>query len=169
MLAYDLPTPHAPQTKLSKFADDTTQWTFSLNVRFAAKFLQQDLLNLAMWCSIKLNPQKNKVIIFSRFILARKTELNLKLYGETLKVYPQVKFLGITFDLPTQFQKTFYPSLPGECLSAFESGEQIYPANNSPSPDTCEQLVRAGWGRISVNARPVRIKFVRIGIVSGYV
>ena len=66
----------------------------------SAKFLQQDLLNLAMWYArwrIKLNPEKTKVLIFSRSILARKTEPNLKLYGETLKVYPQVKFLGITF------------------------------------------------------------------------
>ena len=46
----DLPTPHHKQNSLSQFANDTAQWTFSLNVRFATKFLQQDLLNLAMWC-----------------------------------------------------------------------------------------------------------------------
>ena len=58
----DLPTPHHKQNSLSQFADDTAQWAFSLNVRFAAKFSQQDLLNLAMWCAkwrIKLNPEKN--------------------------------------------------------------------------------------------------------------
>ena len=44
----NLPTPHHKQNSLSEFADDTAQWAFSLNVRFAAKFLQQDLLNLAM-------------------------------------------------------------------------------------------------------------------------
>ena len=63
-----------------------------------------------MWCAkwrVKLNPVKTKVIIFSRTILARKTELNLKLYGETLKIYPQVKFLGITFDSQLTFQKHF--------------------------------------------------------------
>ena len=95
---------------LSQFADVTAQWAFSLNVRFAAKLLQQDLLKLAMWCvkwRIKLNPEKTKVIIFSRSILARKTELNLKLYGETLKIYPQVKFLGITFDSQLNFKKHF--------------------------------------------------------------
>ena len=71
-----------------------------LNVRNAANLLQQDLLKLAMWCAkwrIKLNPEKTKMIIFSRSMLARKAELNLKLYGETLKIYPQVKFLGIIF------------------------------------------------------------------------
>ena len=87
----DLPTPHHKQNSLSQFADDTAQWAFSLNIRFAAKLFQQDLLDLTMWCAkwrIKLNPGKTKVIIFSRFNLARKTEPNLKLYGETLKVYP---------------------------------------------------------------------------------
>ena len=31
----DLPTPHRKQNSLSQFADDITQWAFSLNVRFA--------------------------------------------------------------------------------------------------------------------------------------
>ena len=57
----DLPTPHHKQNSLSQFADDTAQWAFSLNVHFAAKLLQNDLLNLAIWCAkwrIKLNPEK---------------------------------------------------------------------------------------------------------------
>ena len=106
----DLPTPHHKQNSLFQFADDTAQWAFSLNIHIAAKLLQHDLLKLAMWCAkwrIKLNPTKTKVIIFSRSILARKTELNLKLYSETLKVYPQVKFPGITFDFQLNFKKRF--------------------------------------------------------------
>ena len=97
-------------SSLSQFADDTAQWAFSLNVRFGAKLLQQDLLNLAMWCAkwrIELNPGKTKVIIFSRSKLARKTKPNLKMYGETLKLYSQVKFLGITFDFQLTFQNHF--------------------------------------------------------------
>ena len=104
----DLPTPHHKQNSLSQFADDTAQWAFSLNIHIAAKLLQQDLLKLAMWCAkwrIKLNPEKTEMIIFSRSVLARKTELNLKLYGETLKIYPQVKFLGITFDSQLTFKR----------------------------------------------------------------
>ena len=96
----DLPTCHHKQNSLSQFADDTAQWAFSLNIHIAAKLLQQGLLKLATWCAkwrIKLNPDKAKVIIFFRSILARKTELNLKLYGETLKIYPQVKFLVYYF------------------------------------------------------------------------
>ena len=102
--------PHHKQNSLSKFTDDTAQWAFSLNVRFAAKLLQQGLLNLAMRCAkwrIKRNLEKTKVIIFSRSILTRKTEPNLKLYGKTLKVYLQVKFLKITFDSQLTFQKHF--------------------------------------------------------------
>ena len=106
----DLPQPHHKQNSLSQFADGTAQWAFSLNVRNAANLLQQDLLKLAMWCAkwrIKLNPEKTNVIIFSRSLLARKAELNLKLYGETLKIYPQVKFLGIIFDSKLIFQQHF--------------------------------------------------------------
>ena len=68
-----LPTPHHKQNSTSQFADDTAQWAFILNARLAAKFLQEDHLNLAMWCAkwrIELNPEKTKVIIFSRSILA---------------------------------------------------------------------------------------------------
>ena len=67
----DLPAPHQKQNSLSQFADDTAQWAFSLNIHIAAKLLQQDLLKLAMWCAkwrVKLNPDKTKVIIFSRSI-----------------------------------------------------------------------------------------------------
>ena len=76
------------QNSLSLFADDTAQWAKSLNVRFAAK---KDFLNLAMWHAkwrIQLNPEKTKVIRFFMSKLARKTEPNLKLYVESLKVYP---------------------------------------------------------------------------------
>ena len=55
----------------------------------------------------ELNPEKTEVIIFSRSLLAKKAELNLTLYGEPLKIYPQVKFLGIIFDSKLTFQKHF--------------------------------------------------------------
>ena len=57
----DLPTPHQKQNSLSQFPDDTAQRAFSLNICFVGKFLQQDFLNLAMWCAkwrIKLNPER---------------------------------------------------------------------------------------------------------------
>ena len=48
-------------------------------------------------------------------MLARKAELNLKLYGETLKIYPQVKFLGIIFYSKLTFQPHFEDIL--ECCN----------------------------------------------------
>ena len=134
----DLPSPHRKQNSLYQFADDTAQWAFSLDVRFAAKRLQQDLLNLAMWCAkwrIKLNPEENKVIIFSRSILARKTEPNLKPYGETLKVYPQVGFLGITFESQLTFQKHFQGILD-RCNTRYHQLKLLADKKWGPSPST---------------------------------
>ena len=88
-----LPKPHHRQNSKSQFADDTALWAASTNVHIAAKLLQKDLRKLAKWCAkwrIKLNPEKTKVIIFSWSSLARNSEPTLKLYGEKLKIYPQV-------------------------------------------------------------------------------
>ena len=140
----DLPAPHHNQNSLSQFADDTAQWAFSLSVRIAAKLLQQDLLNLAMWCAkwrIKLNPEKTKVIIFSRSILARKTELNLKLYGETLKIYPQVKFLGITFDSQLNFKKHFEDILD-RCNTRYYHLRLLANKKWGPSPSSLIQIYK---------------------------
>ena len=140
----DLPTPHHKQNSLSQFADDTAQWAFSLNIHIAAKLLQQDLLKLAMWCAkwrIKLNPDKTKVIIFSRSILARKKELNLKLYGETLKIYTQVKFLGITFDSQLIFKKHFEDMLDC-CNTRYHRLRLLVNKKWGPSPSTLIQIYK---------------------------
>ena len=103
----DLPKLHHRQNSKSQFAYDTALWAAGKNVQFAAKLLQKDLRKLAKWCAkwrVKLNPEKTKVIIFSRSYLAGKPEPTLKLYGERLKIYPQVKFLGITFDSKFTFK-----------------------------------------------------------------
>ena len=140
----DLPTPHHKQNSLSQFAYDTAQWAFSLNVHIAAKLLQQDLLKLAMWCAkwrIKLNPAKTKVIIFSRSILAKKTELNLKLYGETLKIHPQVKFLCITFDTQLNFKKHFEDILD-RCNTRYHRLRLLVNKKWGPSPATLIQIYK---------------------------
>ena len=108
----------------------------------AAKLLQQDLLKLAMWCAkwrIKLNPVKTKVIIFSRSILARKTELNLKLYGETLKIYPLVKFPGITFNSQLNFRKHFEEILD-RCNTKNHRLRLLVNIKWGPSPATLIQI-----------------------------
>ena len=97
-----------------------------------------------MWCAkwrIKLNSPKAKVIIFSRSILARKTELNLKLYGETLKIYPQVKFLGITFDFQLNFKKHFEEILDC-CNTRYHRSRLLVSKKWGPSPATIIQIYK---------------------------
>ena len=85
------------------------------------------------------HPEKTKVIIFSRSILARKTEPNLKLYGETLKVYPQVKFLGITFDSQLNFKKHFEDILD-HCNARYHRLRLLANKKWGPSPSTLIQI-----------------------------
>ena len=97
-----------------------------------------------MWCAkwrIKLNPEKTKVIIFSMSILARKTELSLKLYGETLKAYPQVKFLGITFDFQFNFKKHFEDILD-RCNTRYHCLTLLANKKWGPSPSTLIQIYK---------------------------
>ena len=80
----------------SQFADDTGLWARSKKTSLAANRLQRGLDALAEWCAkwrIKLNPEKTKLIMFSRI---RKDTLFL--YGIQLSYFPHAKFLGITFN-----------------------------------------------------------------------
>ena len=104
----------------------------------------KDLGKLAKWCAklrMKLNPGKAKVIIFSRSPLARKSEPVLKLYGERLKIYPQVKFLGITFDSKLTFQKHFEEIL-GCCNTRYHCVRLIVNKKWGPSPSTISQIYK---------------------------
>ena len=105
-----MPNPSHHQTNKSEFADDAGQWAVSKNIDLEAKYLQRDLDQLARWCAkwrIKLNPEKTKVIIFSKSQSAIRAEPALSLYGELLSYYPHIKFLGITFDNRMTFTKHF--------------------------------------------------------------
>ena len=80
----------------------------SKNIDLAAEYLQRDLDKLASWCAkwrIKLNPEKTKVIIFSKSRSAIRAEPALSLYGDLLSYYPHITFLGITFDNRMTFTK----------------------------------------------------------------
>ena len=140
----DLPKPHHRQNSKSQFADDTAVWAASRNVHIAAKLLQKDLRKLAKWCAkwrIKLNPEKAKVIIFSRSYLARNPEPTLKLYGEKLKIYPQVKFLGITFDSQFTFNEHFEDIL-GRCNARYNRIRILTNKKWGPSPSTILQIYK---------------------------
>ena len=106
----DMPNPSHHQTNKSQFADDTGQWAMSKNIDLATEYLQWDLDKLARWCAkwrIKLNPEKTKVVIFSKSRSAIRAEPALSLYGDLLLYYPHIKFLGITFDNRMTFTKHF--------------------------------------------------------------
>ena len=153
----DLPKPHHRQNSKSQFADDTALWAASRNVHIAAKLLQKDLRKLAKWCAkwrIKLNPEKTKVILFSRSYLAGKPEPTLKLYGERLKLYPQVKFLGITFDSKFTFKKHFEDIL-GRCNARYHRIRLLTNQKWGPSPSTILQIYKQCVGQFS-NTAPFR-------------
>ena len=106
----DMPNPTHHQTNKSQFADDAGQWAVSKNINLAAEYSQRDLDKLARWCAkwrIKLNPEKTKVIIFSKSQFAIRAEPALSIYGDLLSYHPQIKFLGITFDNRMTFTKHF--------------------------------------------------------------
>ena len=106
----DMPNPTHHQTNKSQFADDANQWAVSKNIDLTAEYLQRDLDKLARWCAkwrIKLNPEKTKVIIFSKSQSAIRAEPALSLYGDLLSYYPHIKFVGITFDNRMTFTKHF--------------------------------------------------------------
>ena len=139
----DLPKPHHRQNSKSQFVDDTALWAASKNVQFAAKHFQKDLRKLTKWCTksrIKLNPEKTEVLIFSMSYLAGKPEPTIKLYGERLKIYPQVKFLGITFDSKFTFKNTLRISwgaaTPGTTESEFQPIKNGNPAHHTANLQT---------------------------------
>ena len=81
------------------------------------------------------------MIIFSRSLLARKAELNLTLYGESLKIYPQVKFLGIIFDSKLTFQKHFEDVLE-RCNHRYHRLRLLANRKWGPSPATLIQIYK---------------------------
>ena len=60
----------------------------------------------AKW-KIKLNPEKTKMIMFSRILKETANKPALFLYGLYLSHFPHAKFLGITFDHKFTFKKHF--------------------------------------------------------------
>ena len=91
------------QTNKLQFADDAGQSAVSKNIDLAAEYL-------ARWCAtwrIKLNPEKTKVVIFSKSLNAIRSEPDLSLHGNLLSYYNHIKFLGIIFDNRMTFTEHF--------------------------------------------------------------
>ena len=72
----------------------------------------------------------------SRFFFA-----GFLLYGETLKIYPQVKFLGITFDSQLNFKKHFEDILD-RCNTRYHRLRILVNKKWGPSPATLIQIYK---------------------------
>ena len=134
----DIPNPSHHQTNKSQFADDAGQWAVSKNMNLAAEYLQLDLDKLARWCTkwrIKLNPEKTKVIIFSKSQSAIRAEPALSLYSDLLSYYPHIKFLGIAFDNRMTFTKHFEEILE-RCIKKVHRLRILVNKKWGPSPAT---------------------------------
>ena len=70
----------------------------------------------------------------------QKTEPNLKLYDETLNVYPQVKFLGLIFDSQLTFKKHFEDILDC-CSTRYHRLRLLANKKWGPSPSTPIQIL----------------------------
>ena len=71
---------------IMKSTNDSGKWAVSKNYVLAAEYLQRDLDKLARWCAkwrIKLNPEKTKVIIFSKSQTGIRAENLLCVYTVT--------------------------------------------------------------------------------------
>ena len=116
----------------------------SKNIDLAAEYLQRDLDKLGRWCAkrrIKLNPEKTKVIIFSKSRSAIRAEPALSLYCDLLMYYPHIKFLGITFDNRMTFTKHFEEILE-RCNQKFHRLRILVNKKWGPSPETILQIYK---------------------------
>ena len=139
-----MPNPTHHQTNMSQFVDDAGQWAVSKNIDLAAEYLQKDLDKLARWCAkwrIKLNPEKTKVIIFSKSRSAIRAEPALSLYSNLLSYYPHIKFLGITFENRMTFTKHFEEILE-RCNQKFHCLRILVNKKWGPSLETISQIYK---------------------------
>ena len=108
------------------------------------EYLERDLDKLARWCArwrIKLNPEKTKVIIFSKSSTAIRAESALPLYGDFLSYYPYIKFLGITFDNRMTFVNHTEEILEC-CNQKFHRLRILVNKKWGPSPTTILQIYK---------------------------
>ena len=116
----------------------------SKNIDLAAEYLQRDLDKLARWCAkwrIKLNPEKTKVMIFSKSQTAIKAKPASSLYGDLLSYYPHIKFSGITFDNRMTFTKHFEEILE-RCNQKFHRLKILVNKKWDPSPTTILRIYK---------------------------
>ena len=140
-----MPNPSHHQTNKSQIADAAGQWAVSKNIDLVAEYLQKDLDKLARWCAklrIKLNPEKTKVMIFSRSQTAIRAEPALSLYVDLLSYYSHIKFSGISFENKMTFTKHFEKILE-RCNHKFHHLRILVNKKRGPSPTTILRIYKA--------------------------
>ena len=136
---HDLPTVNRKQNSLSQFADDTAQWAFSLNICFAAG--PSKLGNVV--CQMENQTESGKkhcdhiLLVQTR----KKNRTQPKTVWDTLKVYPQLKFLGITFDSQLTFKQHFENVLD-RCNTRYHRLKLLADKNWGPSASTSIQIYK---------------------------
>ena len=85
--------------------------------------------------------QKNQGDHILQVQTRRNTEPNLKLCEATLKVYPQVKFLGINFDSQLTFKQHFEDILD-RCNTTYHRSKLLARNKFGPSPSTLIQIYK---------------------------
>ena len=87
-----------PTIKLSLFADDTAIWKCGKNTKFLNTSIQKAIDEIQIWADkwgFKFFPVKTVAVLFSK---GRKEDIQLKMYGQSIKVSEKVKYLGMYFD-----------------------------------------------------------------------
>jgi ribonuclease HI len=104
LMINDLPTPPLGMSiRPSIFADDSAAWKSSKNLALLCRHVQQHLDKVIEWTSrwgFKLSEKKSVAVLFTKarngVELAK--QVVLEICGVAVKVEPQVKFLGVTYD-----------------------------------------------------------------------
>ena len=131
-----------------KAVDTSTAKVYSRNDPKSC--ISQAILDLTRWCAkwrIKLNPEKTKVIIFSKSRSAVRAEPALSLYGDLLSYYPHMKYLATTFHNRMNFTKHFEETLE-RCNKKFHCLRILVNKKWGPSPETILKIYKQCVRRI---------------------
>ena len=158
-----MPNPSHHQINKSQVTGGASQWAVSKNIDLATEYLQRNLDKLTRLCAkwrIKLNPEKTKVIIFSKPQSAIRAERVLSLYSDLLSYYSHIKFLGITFD--NRFTKHFEEIL--ECCNhRFHRLRTLVSKKWGPSPTAISQIITVSESVVN-KIQKVQNSFIRLAL-----
>ncbi|CAK9799286.1 Probable RNA-directed DNA polymerase from transposon BS [Anthophora plagiata] len=93
--------PEFQKTKMALFADDTALYAHSFNAIVAAKQIQIHIYELQKYYDkwkIQINPDKTKVIVFSKKRKESKIFTPITLYNKKTTTLNSVKYLGVHLD-----------------------------------------------------------------------